>query len=98
MQIARWFSLAGCPNCDMVRQFFLANKIEAQEIEIGADPIIGAGIRSMANGQFLAPVVYCGLTNSVFFGNQPDQLQKIVEAVNAIRGGQSSPVSSPVAS
>lgn len=97
-ELARWFSLQGCPNCDAVRQFFLANKIEAEEIRIGTSQIISAGIRSFANGQFMAPVIESYLPPMLIYGFQPEQLSKIVEAVNAIRGGaRTEPPSAPPA-
>lgn len=89
MKLIRWYSLKGCPNCDSVRNFLLVNHVEAEEIEIGVDPILHGGIKAMTNNQLMAPVVWSLTTNDIIFGYDAPRLQDAINAINNLRGAGS---------
>jgi glutaredoxin len=72
----------GCPHCEAAEQFFKAQNVSVETVEIGFDPIIQAGVRSLTAGQnFQVPLIVSFATQEVVAGNDPVQLQRIVAAL-----------------
>jgi len=75
----------GCPHCETAKQFFSERKLSVESIEIGFDPILQAGIRSLTGGQnFQVPLIVSYLTQEVLVGNDPIQLQRIADSFSPV--------------
>ena len=71
----------GCPHCEAAKQFFDAQQISVEAIEIGFDPVLQAGLRSVFNGgNFSVPLIVSFATQEVVLGNDAAQLQRIADA------------------
>ena len=82
MAQVRMYVQRGCPHCDAAGQFFKAQNVSVESIEIGFDPILQAGIRSLTGGgNFQVPLIVSFATQEVVAGNDPVQLQRIVAAL-----------------
>ena len=77
----RMYVNKGCPHCEAAQAFFRDKKISVEAIEIGFDPILQAGIRSMANGQTPVPLIVSFATQEVTAGNDAATLQRIADAI-----------------
>lgn len=78
----RMYVTKGCPHCEAAKQFFDAQNVSVEAIEIGFDPILQAGIRASSNNQGLpVPIIISFATQEVVVGNDPAQLQRIVAAL-----------------
>lgn len=75
----------GCPHCEAAKKFFEDRSISVESIEIGFDPILQAGIRSMSGGQGLpVPIIISYATQEVIVGNDPAQLQRLADSFSAV--------------
>lgn len=84
MAQVRMYVQKGCPNCETAKQFFEQQGISVEAVVIGFDPILKEGIRVAGNGVMLpVPIIISFLTEEVAIGNDPAQLQHLV---NGIRG------------
>lgn len=81
----------GCGNCEIAEKFFADKKIPIERIEIGFDPVLQGGIRSVANGQLPLPLIVSFVTQEMVFGNDPAQLERLADAVLAVRTGAPNP-------
>jgi len=78
----RMYVNRGCPHCETAKQFFDAQNVSVESIEIGFDPVLQAGLRSVFNGgNFQVPLIISFATQEVVLGNDPTQLQRIVAAL-----------------
>lgn len=78
----RMYINKGCPHCELAKSFFDAQGVSVESIEIGFDPIIQAGIRSLTNGgNYQVPLIISYATQEIVAGNDPVQLQRIVAAL-----------------
>jgi glutaredoxin len=72
----------GCPHCEAAKTYFVNRKISVESIEIGFDPILAAGIRSLTNGAgYQVPLTISYGTEEVVAGNDPIQLQRVADAL-----------------
>ena len=78
----RMYVQKGCPHCEQAKNFFDVQNVSVESIEIGFDPILQAGIRSLTGGQnFQVPLIVSFATQEVVLGNDPVQLQRIIAAL-----------------
>lgn len=72
----------GCPHCEAVKKFFEDQKIPVELIEVGFDPLIQAGLRTLAGGQNLGlPITISFVTQETIVGNELTHLQRVADAV-----------------
>ena len=72
----------GCQHCDGAKQFFEAQNVSVESIEIGFDPILLNAFRNPQTGQpYPVPVIISYATQEVVLGNDPVQLQRLVAAL-----------------
>jgi glutaredoxin len=85
MASIRIYVTKGCPHCEAVKEFFASKKIPTEVIEIGFDPILQAGMRALSsNGTGLpVPLIVSFATQEVFYGNDPEQLQRVADSFSA---------------
>lgn len=76
----RMYVQKGCPHCEAAKQFFAAQNVEVESVEVGFDPILQAGFRAtyFPNGPVQVPLLISFATQEVSLGNDPAQLQRIV--------------------
>lgn len=87
----RMYVQRGCPHCEAAKAFFDARKISVESIEIGFDPILQAGIRSLTNGgNFQVPLIVSYLTQEVVVGNDPAQLQRLADSFGPVASNSAS--------
>lgn len=81
----RMYVQRGCQHCEAAKTFFEVRKISVEVIEIGFDPILQAGIRSLTNGgNFQVPLTVSFLTQEVVAGNDVVQLQRIADSFGTV--------------
>lgn len=81
----RMYVSKGCPHCESAKKFFDEKRISTEVIEIGFDPILQAGIRSLSGGgNFQIPLIISYLTQEVVVGNDPVQLQRIADSFSPV--------------
>src|SRR6267142_6187727 len=89
----RMYVVRTCPHCEAAQKFLAEQNISVEVIEVGFDPIIQAGIRTMTNGQLPLPLTVSFVTQEVIPGNDTAQLQRIADAVLANRPNAPDPAS-----
>lgn len=78
----RMYVNKGCPHCEQAKAFFDAQNVIVEVVEIGFDPVLQAGLRSLFNGgNFQVPLIVSFATQEVVLGNDPVQLQRIIAAL-----------------
>lgn len=85
MAQVRMYVQKGCPNCEGAKAFLQSKGVSVEAIEIGFDPILQAGIRSLTNGgNFQVPLTISYLTQEVVVGNDTVQLQRVVDSFSTV--------------
>lgn len=85
MASVRMYVQKGCPHCEAAKLFFTSKNIGVEAIEIGFDPILQAGIRSLTNGgNFQVPLIISYLTQEVVVGTNQVDLQRIADSFSSV--------------
>lgn len=81
----RMYVQKGCPHCEAAKKFFEERNLSVESIEIGFDPILQAGLRSLTGGaNFTVPMTISYLTGEVIVGDDPVQLQRVVDSFGPV--------------
>jgi len=82
MAKVRMYVQKGCPHCDNARNYFNGRGIQVEAVEIGFDPIIQAGIRSLTGGGgFNIPLTISLVTEEIIAGDDLANLARVADAL-----------------
>ena len=80
----RIYTQPGCPHCAAVLSQLAGLSVE--EISIGEDPILAAGIRAITGSLMVTvPVIVSFITGEVIVGNKPEGIARVIDLYRRTR-------------